>query len=284
MLVTLAAAALIGALAGCDDTATAGDGGSGTGSSSGTGGATSSSGSGGSTGGATTSGSTSGSGSSGGTTTTGGTTGGGVQACDTTGAEITDLPGCSVNTSGTLDVRAGCIPQVDGRLHLAEWSDAQCLQVWDDLTFAFKYAGSNLYIAAAGQPTCGCGMQFEFDPDGTSALDGDEFSIQLFDDPFNANGDRNDFTVQGGAFALGTAPAGIVTSCPCDGTNPPSPDRFEWKIPLTALGITPGTAHTFRFAFVHDHGTWPTSLTVGAAGFALNPGDWGQLSSSTNWQ
>jgi hypothetical protein len=100
------------------------------------------------------------------------------------------------------------------------------------------------------------------------------------DDPFGTNGDRSDFTPQAGQWSQGTAPPGIVTACP---GNMPTPDRFEWKIPFAALGIAPGAAHTFRFAFVHAGAKWPAALAT-SGNFSTDPSTWGQVSSATSWQ
>jgi hypothetical protein len=183
-----------------------------------------------------------------------------------------------------VNIPSGCAPTVDGTLHLEEWNGATCFNVGGngDVVYA-KYSGDTLYLAFSATPACGCGMAFTFDPDGNTSFDNDEFAIDVFDDPFNADGDRSDFVVSGGNWASGTAPAGIVTACP---GNQPSPVNYEFAIPFSALGITAGSPHTFRFAVNHPSGgSWPAGVTMGS-GSTLpdNPANWGTLSSPTNWQ
>jgi hypothetical protein len=141
-----------------------------------------------------------------------------------------------------------------------------------------KYAGDSFYMATIGNPTCGCGMQFNFLPSGGATIGADEFSISVFDDPFQKDGDRSDLKIAGGAFAKGTAPAGIVTACP---GGQPSPVPYEWKIPLTALGVTPGASHAFRMSIVHAGAKWPSGLTLNASQVPADASTWGTLSSGT---
>jgi hypothetical protein len=123
-------------------------------------------------------------------------------------------------------------------------------------------------------------MPFMFDPDGKSSADGDEFDVSVFDDPFNADGDRNDLQLSGGTWSQGSAPAGIVVQCP---GNQPDPIRYEWSVPLSALGVTPGSPHSFRLAIVHASAHWPAGLAV-SNGASVDPSTWGTISSSSNWQ
>jgi hypothetical protein len=207
----------------------------------------------------------------------------GQGACAAT-TMIPRLPTCSNPDAKGLTVKAGCTPTVDGTLHQEEWADATCFNIGTggDVMYA-KYSASAVYLAFSATPACGCGMAFAFDPGNGATLDGDEFVVDVFDDPFSANGDRGDFVVQGGAWTMGTAPAGIVTMCP---GNQPSPINYEFKVPYSALGITAGTAHTFRFAVNHPNGgSWPTGVTfVSGQTLPDNPSNWGQLTSSSNWQ
>jgi hypothetical protein len=123
-------------------------------------------------------------------------------------------------------------------------------------------------------------MTFAFDPDGPAAANGNEFALGLFDDPFETDGDRGDFVLEGGAFKQGMAPAGIVTMCPAD---QPSPIRYEIKLPYSAIGVTPGTQHDIGFAFVHPGaGQWPDGLTLDANGQPTDPATYGKLSAT--WQ
>ncbi len=206
--------------------------------------------------------------------------------CGGGGAEITAVPPCAnAGMATTVDVPRGCAPTVDGTLHASEWSDGACFVAGNGggaLTIRMKYAGDALYLAASGDPTCGCGMPFHFDPDGGMTLEGDEFLVILADDPFGADGDRSDFVAQNGKFTMGSAPAGIVTAGP---PNMPAPVRSEWKIPLADLGITPGQAHTFRFAVNHAGQTWPATLQLAqSSNFSSTPATWGQVLSSTSWK
>ncbi len=202
-------------------------------------------------------------------------------ACVQDPTELDMLATCTAADTATLDVHAGCEPTVDGHLHAAEWDDATCFTVdGGDMTATIKYAGDFLYLATSGQPTCGCGMPFAFDPDGSGASDDDEFALSVFDDPFNVNGDRVEFRLTGGTWAAGAAPAGIDVLCP---EPQATPIRYEWKIPLATLGISPGQPHTFRLAVIHADAHWPTGLAVDA-GFSTDVTTWGELSSSSDWQ
>ena len=204
----------------------------------------------------------------------------GQAACAATTA-IPRLPACSAAATSSVQVNAGCTPSVDGTLHQEEWADATCfnLGTGGDVMYA-KYSAGAVYLAFSATPSCGCGMAFSFDPDGGTTLDGDEFTVDVFDDPFSTNGDRGDFVVQGGAWTMGTAPAGVVAMCP--GSNP-NPINYEFKVPFSAVGITAGSAHTFRFAANHPNGgSWPAGVTT-PSGMTIpdNPSNWGQLSSSS---
>lgn len=215
-------------------------------------------------------------------TSSGGSGGIAPTACAVGATEITSLPACSTSASmSAVDVPSGCAPTVDGKLHQEEWSDAACFTVGTgDMIVRVKYSGDSVYMATSGAPTCGCGMPFEFDPDGTGPANGNEFAISVFDDPFGDDGDRTDFVLQNGAFVQGTGPSGIVIMCP---GKQPSPIRYEWKIPFAALGITAGSPHTYRQAIIHSSAYWPEGLVL-SSGVALDPANWGQLSSRTNWK
>jgi hypothetical protein len=230
------------------------------------------------------SGSSAGSGSTGsGSTGSGGSSGGGTQACAETTA-VARLPACGAPASSNVGVPSGCVPTVDGALHVEEWNGATCFNIGSngDVMYA-KYAGDSLYLAFSATPACGCGISFSFDPDDAASLNEDEFSVSLADDPFGTDGDRADFVYQGGSWKAGAAPAGIVTASP---GNQPSPVNFEWKIPLSALGITPGSAHAFHLAVNHPNGgTWPAGVSISSSSnFPDNPSNWGEISSPTNWR
>ena len=250
-----------GAVAGSGGAPTAGSGGSAGGAVAGSGGA-----------------STAGSGGSG---PSGGSSPGTTCAADAT--EITTLPACSSPDSSMVSVGPGCGPTVDGTLHAAEWVDSTCFVVGaGDMTVDIKYAGDTLYLSTSGKPSCGCPMLFQFDPDGGATVDGDEFALGLFDDPGGMDGDRFDVVVQGGKFKMGTAPAGIVTRV--QGMTSMNV-HYEISIPLAALGITPGTAHTFGFGILHAAVGWPTSLTPDAGvNYSSNVAAYGRISSPSNWQ
>jgi len=212
----------------------------------------------------------------------GGTSAGSVPICGQNTA-ITQLPGCG-NSADTIDVPAGCQPNVDGALHVEEWQDGACFTTDNgDMTVFVKYAGDTLYMATATVPSCGCPMTFAFDPDGMGALDGDEFAIHLFDDPFSGSGDRFDTIYQGNSWTGGSAPNGITTVCPTPAPRAPNAITYEWSIPLSALGITPGNAHTFKLAIGHGGKDWPSTLAADSSG-NLDASKGGTLSSSNNWQ
>ncbi len=142
-----------------------------------------------------------------------------------------------------------------------------------------KYAGDSFYMATIGNPTCGCGMQFNFIPSGGTTIGADEFTIAVADDPFQTDGDRANLKISGGSFQTGaTAPSGIVTACP---GGQPMPVPFEWKIPLSALGVTPGASHAFRMAIVHAAAKWPSGLTLNASQVPADATTWGTLSSAS---
>jgi hypothetical protein len=208
----------------------------------------------------------------------------GSQGACTGTSMIARLPACGAAATSSLDVPAGCAPTVDGTLHQEEWSDAACFGLGSsgDVVYA-KHATGSLYVAFSATPACGCGMSVAFDPDGGTSLDGDEFALTLFDDPFGTDGDRGDYVVSGGAWAIGHAPAGITTRCP---GQQPNPINYEIVLPFAALGITSGTAHTFRLAVNHPQaGVWPAAATYPTgSNLPLTPSNWGQLSSSNSWR
>jgi hypothetical protein len=191
------------------------------------------------------------------------------------------LPACGASATASLEIPAGCAPAIDGTLHQEEWADATCFTLGGggDTVYA-KYAAGSVYLAFSATPACGCGMSFVFDPDGGTSLDGDEFALALFDDPFGTDGDRVDSVVSGGAWVSGHAPAGIVTRCP---GSQPSPINYEIVVPFAALGITPGTPHTFKLAVDHPNaGFWPAAATYPTgSNLPLQPSNWGQLSSAS---
>lgn len=239
----LAIAVGLCASAGCGDSSSTGGGGAGAASS---------------TGGADATGGAGGMASSGGAPSTGGAPG----ECPGEGAEITTLSACADQTASPIAAALGCVPAVDGTLHEDEWSDGSC-ELAGDMTLSVKHDADTLYIAASGQPSCGCPMFFYFDPTMGTSPDGDEFAIGLFDDPFNPDGDRVDQVNSGGAWVNGEAPPGIVTLCP---GNQPSPIRYEISIPYSALGLVAGQEGDIGFALVHAGAVWPAGLSVDQGG------------------
>jgi hypothetical protein len=202
-------------------------------------------------------------------------------ACTQTGAALS-VGGCQAAAMQNGDVPKGCAPSVDGALHLDEWQDSACFVAGGgDMTVYVKYAGDSFYMATIGNPTCGCTMDFAFDPDGATTLDGDEFVVKVFDDPFGTDGDRSDWAIQGGSYVAKAAPAGIVTACP---GNTPTPIGYEWKVPLADLAVQPGASHTFRLALVHAQAKWPSALTLNGSSVPNDPSSWGTLSSNAAWQ
>jgi hypothetical protein len=241
--------------------------------STGTGGATSSSSSGTHMGGAA---ATSSSGV-GGTAGAGGS--GGPSPCAGGGTEIQSLPTCATADTKLVTVPGGCTPTVDGALHAAEWADGACFNVMGtgSMVVVVKYSGDSLYMATSGPPTCGCPMQFYFEP-----LGGQNFGVQVFDDPVGKDGDRSDFTLTSTGLMLAPMPdPSIVTACP---GNMPTPVRYEWQIPLTKLGVPPGLPGQFQMAITHSGTNWPTGLAVNAsmrAAFQNGEPTWGALKSSS---
>jgi hypothetical protein len=170
---------------------------------------------------------------------------------------------------------------VDGTFHTDEWSDAACFTLTKGDAAFVKYAEGNLYLAYVVPPMAGA-APFAFDPDGGTTFDNDEFIISVFGDPFANNGDEAGFARTNGMWKVGTTPdPSIIVRCP---PNQPNPPTYEWKIPLSKLGATPGQAHSFRFALVDAGSLWPAGLTLDAQGLPNDPSNWGVLSSSANWQ
>ncbi len=228
--------------------------------------------------GAASAGGTDATGGNGGMASSGGapSTGGAPGECPGGGAEITSLPDCAGQTSDVIAAELGCVPTVDGTLHGDEWSDGACALA-GDMTLSVKHDADTVYIAASGQPSCGCPMFFYFDPTMGATPDGDEFAIGLFDDPFNPDGDRVDQVNSGGAWVNGDAPAGIVTLCP---GNQPSPIRYEISIPYAALGLAAGEESEIGFALVHAGVVWPESLSVDQSGQPDDLSTFGTISGS----
>ena len=195
--------------------------------------------------------------------------------CASAGSEITSLPACGAPAATTVTVPVGCTPTVDGTLHADEWQDGACfeLSTGGDTVYV-KHDATKVYLAFSGLPACGCPMNFMFDPDGTTTS-GDEFALNLFDDPFQPDGDRADWKLTGSTWVAGTAPAGIVTRCP---GNQPSPIRYEVALPYAALGIVAGASHTFRLAIQHVSTGWPAAVAGGSQ--STDPATWGQLTAT----
>jgi hypothetical protein len=144
-------------------------------------------------------------GSGGGTTSTTGSTtstgatgaGGGSGGTCTMGA-VVKLPPCTKPATTSVDVPRGCAPTVDGAYHDGEWSDATCITLGSDPIY-LKYSGDTLYLAWPMTPSCGCPAQLAFNEDGAPTLDGMQFDLGIFDDPFTTTGDANEFVSTSGA-------------------------------------------------------------------------------------
>jgi hypothetical protein len=198
-----------------------------------------------------------------------------VSACASGGTALTMLPACTNAATSSIVVPSGCTPTIDGTLHAEEWSDGVCFDAGGD-TVVMKHDATQVYLAFSATPSCGCPMNFMFDPDGTGTS-GDEFSLNLFDDPFQTDGDRSDWTLSGTTWSSGTAPAGIVTRCP---GGQPSPINYEISLPYAALGITAGGTHTFRLAIQHVLAGWPAAV-AGGSSQSTDPSMWGTISATT---
>ena len=215
------------------------------------------------------------------TTATTSTSTGSSTSCPGTGAPITALPACAAAPSTSVNVPSGCVPNVDGTIHADEWSDAACFNLSKGGAAYVKYAAGNLYLTYV-VPPMSAAAAFAFDPDGGTTFDGDEFIVAVYGDPFASNGDEFGISRVNGQWMTGTTPnPAIVVRCP---PNQPNPPTYEWKIPMSVLGVTPGQPHAFRFAINDATNLWPAGLTVDATGLPLDPSNWGQLSSSANWQ
>lgn len=204
--------------------------------------------------------------------------GSGSTVC-TQGATAT-LPACAAPATTSLDVPSGCAPAVDGAYHEGEWSDAKCITVGTDPVYV-KFSGEALYLAWPMTPTCGCPAQLAFNVDGAQTLDGKQFDLGIFDDPFGTMGDATESTSKAGGWTeSASVDPGIVIA------DSPSAVTYELSIPFATLGISPGQAHTVGFAVTHSNGgAWPSGLTVPTGtGQPSTPSDWGKLSSSADWR
>jgi hypothetical protein len=203
----------------------------------------------------------------------------GPAMCAAGGPETPNLPMCTTADTNVVTVPRGCTPTVDGVLHAAEWMDGACFNVTGTggMVVVVKYSGDSLYMATSGPPTCGCPMQFYFEP-----LGGQNFGVQVFDDPFGKDGDRSDFTLTSTGLMLASMPdPSILTACP---GNMPMPVRYEWKIPLSKLGVPPGLPGQFQMAITHSGSNWPTTLAVDVsmhATFQNGEPTWGALKSAS---
>jgi hypothetical protein len=232
-------------------------------------------------GGPTTAGSGGGSGESS-SSGAGATSGGGGSTTCTQGAVVT-LPACADPAATSIDVPAGCVPTVDGAYHQGEWDGAACITVGGDPVYV-KFANDTLYLAWSMKPTCGCPAQLVFNTDGAQTLDGKQLDLGIFDDPFGAAGDASEFTSAAGGWVMSASVAtGIVIANP---PNAPPLVTYELSIPFATLGISAGQAHSVGFGVNHPmSGVWPSGLTVPMDMYQpTTPSDWGQLSSSADWQ
>lgn len=207
-----------------------------------------------------------------------------ADACVVKTAEITALPPCATKSSmTTVDVKRGCTPTIDGALHAEEWQDAVCFSsvFMDgsvDEVFYMKYAGDKLYFASSGPVQPGGIMHYVFDPTASDGFNDQQFGAGLFDNPFGDGGDGGTYGLSGGKIK-GPGPSGIEIHNP---PNQPDPIRFEWSIPLSALGIAPGSSHTFSLGYVNEgtpqgESRWPEKFD------ATKPSSWGRVSSTSQW-
>jgi hypothetical protein len=213
--------------------------------------------------------------------TSGGQAGGGShQGPCSMGATLTTLPACTALAATSINLPSGCAPTVDGTYQSGEWGDAACITVGQDPVYV-KYAGSTLYLAWPMKPTCGCPAHLVFNTDGATTLDGHQIDLAIFDDPFGATGDANEFMSNAGGWTNGTPVAGGITI-----SNPPKMPNYELAIPFSQLGVTAGKNQSVGFAVSHTMGgVWPTGLAVlMSTSQPSNPGDWGKLVSSASWQ
>ncbi|MHB8421071.1 MAG: DOMON domain-containing protein [Myxococcales bacterium] len=234
------------------------------------------------------------SGASGGSSTSGGgsgsTSSGGSGGACAQGTSLATLPACTASASTTVTVPAGCVPTVDGSYHEGEWGDAACVTVGTDPVY-LKYASETLYLAWPMTPACGCPAQLAFNVDGAQSLDGHQFALGIFDDPAGTNGsDSFESASQAGGWNQSSSvAAGIAIGNPSANGN--ATVTYELAIPFSQLGLTPGQAHAVGFGVVHanpaqsSNDIWPAGLTVPQGTYLPdNPSNWGQLSSSANWQ
>jgi hypothetical protein len=210
-----------------------------------------------------------------------GTTGGAGVSC-TLGASIA-LPACSSSPNATLEVPAGCKPTVDGTYQAGEWTDAACVTIGSDPVYV-KYSGSTVYFAWSMTPSCGCTAQMVFNPNGSTTLDGTQFDLGIFDDPFGSDGDANQIDSTNGDWGTpGSVSPGILIRNPPNG---PATVTYELAVPFSKLGLTAGKQRSIGFGLYHtDNGQWPAGLTIPDQGsYPSDPTQWGQLTSSANWQ
>jgi hypothetical protein len=204
--------------------------------------------------------------------------GGGHASPCTLGATTTTLPACAAPGATSINVPSGCAPTVDGTYQSGEWGDAACITVGQDPVYV-KYAGSVVYLAWPMKPTCGCPAHLAFNANGATSLDGHQFDLGIFDDPFTATGDANEFMSTTGSWNTTARPvaAGITIA------NPPMTPNYELAIPFSQLGITAGQNQSVGFAVTHSMAVWPAGLTA-TSNLPSDPSKWGKLTSSASWQ
>ncbi len=211
------------------------------------------------------------------------TTSTGSSAGPCTEGAVATLPACTSAASTSVAVPSGCTPTIDGSFKTGEWSDAACVTVGSDPVYV-KVSGSNLYLAWAMTPTCGCPAEIAFNTDGASSLDGKQIDLDIFDDPAANGGDSGEATSMSGAWGMvGSVASGIKIGNPA--ANGTMTETYEIAIPLSQLGITPGQAGTLGLALTHNmSGSWPSALTTMGGLMPDNPANWGKLTSATNWK
>jgi hypothetical protein len=186
-------------------------------------------------------------------------------------------------------VPKGCTPTVDGAYHDGEWGDAACVTLSgaNDPVYV-KYSGSTLYLAWPMTPACGCPAELVFSSDGSMMLDGQQLNLGIFDDPGTMVGDGIQSNSQSnGSWTMpGTVASGIAIANPLPLPMFPNPVTYELAIPFSQLGITAGQAKSVGFGVSHSMGgVWPAGISVPMGMLQpANPGDWGTLTSSGNWQ
>lgn len=171
--------------------------------------------------------------------------------------------------NGSIDVRNGTIPTIDGIISSGEWSDANFVTITqpsNTVTVYFKHVGTDFYVGFTYYMWCEVILDIS-DNSGT-APQTDDYILHACASLYEVRG-------TGSGWGNAVAANGWTASC---GSGPDT----EFCINYSKIGINAGIPKTIGIMFLTninmatDH-CWPASASY------TDPSTWGNMSSSDNW-